>query len=415
MPAVALWCVAFLLLLRGLSSRWRANFFYAGLLTGACSILREEGYLLLASAIVALSLRKRGIYDCLPVASGFAAVVLPLWVFQYCVYGNPAGIHALGYVSNFGGHFSFSNFLLGKMSNFYVYLFKFAPSFKVKDLFYGLLFFPFICACVAGIIFRRDIGKKGLAFLPPVAVASLILTLILWLLGVPVYSSIFTQGLFPAVPFMIIPVLFAGAVLKDKHPATRFTFLSVIFYVIFACLSLNQKDMGIIWGPRHFIFIIPALIPFVFSGKEALFRKNSGVFRVSVAIIFISAFLIQIYGIYSLYVKKKASAEIVQALEKLPRPIVTDIFWLPEEAAVLFYRKNILAVGGKVKLKDAIGKIRAKGVNSFGLVLSNKFRRIKDKELAETLNSLNVTGCERLNLPDTPFLNLVMLNCSTGP
>ena len=69
--------------------------------------------------------------------------------------------------------------------------------------------------------------------------------------------------------------------------------------------------------------------------------------------------------------------EVLQQIQKRQEKVIlTDVYWLPEELASLFFRRKILWLKSDHDLNYAIHQLQANSVKDFLLVLSPRFHRI---------------------------------------
>ena len=252
-----------------------------------------------------------------------------------------------------------------------------------------------------------------LSIIPLAALASLINALILLQTPDIVFSTLFTQSLLPFMPFLVLPLSCGRKLWNLKNQALRLMIITVAAYCLMTSLALNQRDIGIIWGPRHFLFIIPALTVLTFASLK--FLPPARIIKNSIIILFISSMLIECGGLYSLYLKKESSAKIIEKLENSNTEyVVSDIFWLPEDAARLFFKKKFMMAGHSPEstLTGALKLLRAKGIKNVTIVLSKQYRKIGDKDLAEAMNSVKINSWQELKSPGPAFMSVTIFACS---
>jgi hypothetical protein len=144
-------------------------------------------------------------------------------------------------------------------------------------------------------------------------------------------DTLYTQGFVISVPF-------TAAILLAKT-RDRFLVVTIVTGLLLTPLLLNQADFGIIWGPRHFLWLIPLI---AVAAAPALRRSRASA-AITIALV-VAGIAIQIAGIRLLREKLAFSEALVQAAEASGKPIVTDVFWIPEDLAALYGRRPILLV-----------------------------------------------------------------------
>lgn len=404
--AVFFFSVAALLTINALLKKDGRSFqlFVAGLFLGLCSLFREEGYLLFAAVVLACFICMRGQRKAsLWIVPGWVALILPLWIFQYFFYGHFLGLHAAEYNSLENG--DLFSLAFGKLGNFYAYLFKGAAL---------ALFLPLFCACLKGRILKF--------LVLPVLVATCAIYCFeafgLFSGADPVVATLHTQALFLQSPFLFLLLISFRSLLDSPNRVVKFSFLLCGAYLFLACLFLNRMDIGIIWGPRHFLFLYPLFLPLAFYS----IRKNLKLFRFSmplkalalcgVAFLFFISLCVQLVGVRTLCLKKKGSRILIESLKTTePDIIVSDIFWLPEEAASIYFEKKFMSVNGQNSIEGAIRTLKDKGVDKFVLVLSKKYRRIRLDDMKKAMKSVKIISAGSVNPPGMAFMEIHILLC----
>jgi len=132
-------------------------------------------------------------------------------------------------------------------------------------------------------------------------------------------DTLYTQGFFPAIPLACAVVF---ALRRDLLIVT------IAVGVLLTPLALNQADFGIIWGTRHFLWLVPLI---VVAAAPAL--RRSRLTAAIVLLLIIAGIALQIDGIRLLRTKLQFSAALLKAATSIGKPIVTDVFWVPEDLA----------------------------------------------------------------------------------
>jgi hypothetical protein len=132
----------------------------------------------------------------------------------------------------------------------------------------------------------------------------------------------------------------------------------------------------------------------------------------SVAILFLISLGVQFFGIRTLYLKKKGSQMLIEGLDSAGSDIVlTDIFWLPEEASSIYFKKKFMSVNKRNSLESAVRALKARGVDKFVLVLSKKYRRIDLNDMKKSMASLKIISGTDLKPPGMNFMEIHILLC----
>lgn len=402
-------------ILNGQHLKWGAV--VSGVLLGASTILREEGYIILVAIVVAMSLlifRKRARVRrrlLIHVGLGWGAVMLPNAGFQYAMYGNVLGLHAAVYNSmETATLIAPWDYIWGKLTNFYVYLFRFHE----KALLNYCLVVPLALVTCYGLIIPQDaLSRKNIVFVVGVLLSAVLMVL-LFVHPNPVVNTLNTQALISGTPFLLVLVFLQREVLRASGLGSRFLGVIALVYVVATCLSLNQSDIGIIWGPRHFLALYPIAVPLVFHGLQRIAGDGkSALFRKLAIVLFIISALIQMHGVSTLFLKKNATRQLGEKIAQLDESvIVTDVFWLGEELASIFYDKKIMQVESDREMLMLIPKLAEKDIGRFAIVRSPWFHAIRDPEtLQELTKSLIVEPGGELRVPRVSLLDINIFTC----
>ena len=330
----------------------------AGVLAGVSTLFREEGYIVIASIAVALLIVRRPLREALLFQFASAVTLLPLWIVNWMIFGHPAGIHALVYESIGSG---------GKLSNFFVYLFEFT-SLRPWAI---LLAVPAILLIVLAAVPLDD--RIRVALFALAGVASCISTVSLFRTASPLHETLYLQGLFLAIPFSIAMVL----AVRELWSTQRFLLVTVLTGVVLTTLALNQADVGVVWGPRHYLWLVPLIMVLAVEAVSALIQRSAPSIRAiliaSASVLVVASFADQSFGLRILREKLRFSERMLQAVRSSPAPVViTDVFWIPEDLAAAFYEKTFIFVADDAEFGKALGE-------RFLFIGSREFRRISNR------------------------------------
>ena len=399
-PAAAFSLIAGILLLRGSPAA-------AGAMLGAGLLFREELYCVAAVFGAALLIRKeRG--NLLRFSAGFLLAALPIWLWQYLEFGHVLGVHGSLYRQNnrpaSGG--GIADELRGIVWNYYHHLFQFDVG---KTPLCGLPLIPLFLAAVAGAAPRFDSYlrlKRGLAAACFVSWAVLIP--LLWRRTAFAYTAAMTAGLLTATPFLLGFLLNWRPLLTRSPGTVRFPTLVSLLYLILVPPLLTRHDLGLIWGARHFMPIIPFMVVPAWIGWRAL-GGSRRMFLLPLA----AGAAIQLYGLYALWHVAREGDELSRLIEAAPpKTVVTDVFFLPEQTPRIFFEKTVLEVNDR-NAEALLRALRARGEKEFLLVLSPGFRRLSDPMLAKLLAAAPVVE-EPIHFrrePGSGFMELYLARC----
>lgn len=396
------------------SNKWRL--IYAGLPLGLSCVLREESYIFAASMAAALAWTGHW-RRIIPLASGCAMILIPLWALQLSLYGSPLGSHASVY-RGMEGKAGALQMLADIAENFHFYLIKFGNEGWPTTLLSILLLLAFL----AGLSCRISSTRPWIAI--SIMSACLPLSAFLSLKFIQcqdfVAATRLAQALLPGTPFLIVLLLSSGCLLNSGEPSRRLLSSLCLAYAALACLSLNRADIGVIWGPRHFLPLFPLLTPLcvlAFDGLlEACPSKSAKVVlsALAAALLILGAGL-QFYGLRLLQVKLEASSLLKTELERRAGqgPLISDVFWLPEEMGTLYHKIPMMQVGDSASLEEAVLLLRKGGVKRFTLVLSAnpQFRKIGRDDMSRSLKLMKVEPGPQVAHPEADSMRCQTFLC----
>ena len=403
----------------------RHEFMLSGLLLGSAIILREDVYVLAAAFVAAMFILKYKKANIAMACAGVAVIVLSLWSIQYAKYGHILGLHgstyyahnADGSANTAGG---ITGFMLNQLNGFYTYLLKFNSGDFNDRWYYFLLVTPFIAAVIAGCICKNPARSAGTTIILMLlaAVSSTILTVMLLNNEQPVLDTIFTVGFLTSSPLLVPLLLSVRSFFSGRLRRIKLILLTSAIYCIAIAPMLTQSDLGIIWGPRHFLYLFPLLVPLCVYAAVKLFHRTEnrrmGLITVSVLVLFfVLSLFIQTKGVSNLFLMKNNVALMNRQLEKANEIIVSDIFWLPAENPGLFFNKKFMQVNSGRDLEKFVELMRRNNVRAFTLVLAKNDRYIKltNDDLKQLLTKVYIDKPIMLDLPGTDFLSIKVVNC----
>jgi hypothetical protein len=349
----------------------------AGLAAGASVAIREEGYVFIVAVVVALL----GAAFAWRFLAGALAMLIPFWIAQQLIFGNPFGLHLFSHLG--GEHVALPARIV---RNILYFVFHFHQRWWIA----ALLALPALAAIVVGSV-RASERVRGITA-AACGLASAIGLLLLMTNDDPIVDTIFTQGLFLSLPLAAL-FLVRWRELVQRDVIARI----VAVYIVLMPLVLRANWSGIVWGPRYFLTIIPLLV--VLSLRRG---------RLALALVALSI-AIQLFGLVLLHRKVTAGAELVALLRAAPQVIVTDVYWLPEEASAIYFDKKMMQPPDDRQLLLALASLRAHGVGDFAFVTSPRYRWFSPRARA-LVESLAVRRT-RFAPRGVPLLNVDVLEC----
>lgn len=377
----------------------RRRLFWAGLLLGGSLWLRSEGYFLLIALLGALGAGRewRG---ALRVAAGWGCAALPLWIYNMLDSGYLLGVNgALYYLHNAQAQ-SLWMVVLARLGNYPYYWGSFAPDGN------GLWYLLLALALLLG-GFRRFEAARRLKM--ALAVSGLVIWCVLagrnMAAAEPVLETIFSVGLFAAQPFLLLLALNWRPGWRHGGVALRVAML----YCLVVPPLLTTSDLGIIWGPRHFLAVLPLLLAASWYAARRLRALPLFV------LLLLAAAGWQLHGYRTLTLMKENSARLTAGLREATAPVVvSDVYFLPMQTPQLLPDKEWLFVRDDAALTALLSHLKVQRVGNFSLVVSreDRYRRISNAALQKFLREVEITGPPLLiELDGTSFLNVAVFPC----
>ena len=178
--------------------------------------------------------------------------------------------------------------------------------------------------------------------------------------------------------------------------------ISLLYTLILPPL-LTSTDLGIIWGARHWLFLLPLMV------LQAWFTAKTKQLRLVLILLLQLSTAFQFHGLYTQYVMRQNSCILTDFLKKNTQDvIVTDVFFLPMQTPELFRERRWLFVKEGRELLDAVQLLRDRQ-QPFTLVRSARgnYRRIGNDILAELLKKCRIPEKpQAIKLDGTDFLNV---------
>ena len=109
-----------------------------------------------------------------------------------------------------------------------------------------------------------NIGAEGQVLLGGIAAAACVswavLIPLLWQRRMFAYTAAMTAGVFTATPFLLGFLLnWRPLITRSPSRMIRMSSLASVLYLLIVPPLLTRHDIGLIWGPRHFMPILPLM------------------------------------------------------------------------------------------------------------------------------------------------------------
>ena len=369
--------------------------FISGAVLGATLLLREEAYFFAFALTVALAYRK-DLGGAVKFLVGMAALVIPIWIWQYAEFGHVFGLHGGNYYANnrIAGGFSLRGAVRGIVWNYAHHLFRFDafPRESRWRILNFLCLIPAMLAIVAGAFTSRkyDWLKVGLGI---AAVAGWFVLVLAYLFRAPgneAYAAAMITGAIGSNPLFLPFYLNWRSACRSRSDAIRDAAVISCVYLLLVPPLMTRSDIGLIYGARHFLCIMPLML--LVSCHFARRKVPTGKFRLAVpatAGAAAGAALLLQYGSFTaLRNVATESAEFERTVGALPEAtVVTDVFFLPEQTPRLFFDKDVFQLDND-NVTALTEHLRRDGRRDFILLLSAdpRFRRVSDEQLTRLLS-----------------------------
>lgn len=364
-------------------------FFLSGAVLGAGIGLRDELALMAIAMLISLSIerRTRGIPLVL-FPAGFAAGLIPVFLFQKWAVGSAMGFHIEGYLrASRGWIFSGPLGILRERLFVSWKILAGLPSGMPMEILYAGLF---LLLCGHAMRARRENGPAGTFVCLGGAILAVVSAALL--LGSQDTIKALTEGNgFLMHGAVSIPALSGFLFRGDSPPSSLARLLRniAVLYIALTCLTTHEvSTLGIHWGPRFLLPVFPMFVILAFfslpAGNSGTVRageerarthgEGSGLHRAHVlafASLFVLSLSLQAYSLTVLEDKLATTVRIEQKLLELPEEVVvTNIWWFPQEMAPIFYEKKFFYVKTPSLFQRLRASFKERGIESFLLVTS---------------------------------------------
>lgn len=347
------------LIVWAVDARLRGKALASGLLFGMAIFLREEGYLAaLCFGASLLLFDPKSWRSHFRFALGAAIPVLALWIYNLHAYGHALGFHGSAYESGFRN----------LSEAYFLYWLQFDAWTPDRLWHLRILLIPIALLPIAG-LFKGQRGAKTALLAACLASWSI---LYFQLIRNPdlVRNAGWNIGLLSSCPLFAGTFLCARESLTEGTRVSRALSLAVLSYCVLLPPILTQSDIGVIWGPRHFLPVAPLLL---WSGLQG-FRRIGLFHGWKRALLFgacLCALLHTAAGEKALFTQARDAERASRGLEAGTSDIVlTDVFFLPEMTPELWGKRRFLYVRGDEFLPKALDALRRSGATRFDIVLS---------------------------------------------
>ena len=366
----------------------RRHIFGAGIILGLGIWFREELYIL--SGITGLlMLVSRRWKDALFLALGGIAAVLPLWLCNFFIYGHILGLHGATYALNNRTEFSFLSEVKGSFFNYYQHLLRFETLPPRTSLILSLA--GAAALLLPGWMKNEKLKLAGLAVF---TVIDAVFVRHLLNSDSPLFTCGVTMSLFFSLPLAAGFFINLRQLWNDKNQHIRFMTRAVTIFIFAVPPLLTRFDIGLTFGARHYICIMPMLMILSFRGFAQM-RSPVRIKQLFLIVLCAGGIILQYWGFSTLYRSSHHSADFEKHLAALPeKVVVTDVFFLPEQTPRIFFDKICMEVVTDEQSEILLQYLEKHHISEFILLLSSNgnFRRMGNKTLGKILTAYPV--CE---------------------
>ncbi len=384
----------------------------AGMIFGYGIWMREEMYLLGAIFGTVLFFQKR-YREMFYFFCGATASVLPLWIINFHVYNNIFGIHGIKYfVNNRPETTDWLNRCREITFNFYQQLIRFEVQTKLSAILSIIIAVTSFAVGCTGKFCKWYAAK--LAVIYSSGVIALILGGALFSAPQPLFISSRTAGLVVSFTLMIPVLANWRALLKSTHKNISLAAKTLFVFVITVPFFLNPHDIGLTWGSRHYIIIMPLLALLADYALIQILRHRQLHHTTSI-FLWLPGIIMQLWAIYVLISVSHHTAELDKYLQRMPeKTVVSDLFFLPEMTPRVPQQKIWLEITDMQRTGKLLEYLQKEDIPGFTLVLSPQYRRLPNQALAELLKHYPPTA-----QPQKYFiagsLELFIVYCAKNP
>jgi len=387
------------------------KFFIAGVIFGCGVWMREELYLLGAAAGIAMICCRQW-QMTLRFAAGAAVPVLLLWAVNQSCYGHFLGIHGQTNLQN--NRPENAVWWRDICFNYHQQLIRFDTAGKVSLWLIPLALTTAFAAGFAPKFTAWKVLKRAAMYLTGAAVIAAAIALLRS--NDPLVISGQTAGLFISFPAAVPFLMNHRALCRSKSGAISLTAITCLIFILLVPPFLNRHDIGLTWGSRHYIVIMPLLaILSFYSCKCSHWLKDDR--KYFIITLLGTGLAMQIWAAVALYQVSHRCAELENAILETPGGIVvSDLFFLPEMTPHVPQEKLFLEITDEKSTAELLHRFTAGNIREFTLVISASpdYHRLPDRALAQLLERY-----EPAELPKrhtiSPGIKVFVVKCVKKP
>jgi len=331
------------------------DLFFSAIFTAVSIYLRDEFYtlVLILMILMAIDNPKKWKFSFL-FGVMTALFLVPLWLFQWKLLGNPMGLHVTSLsLSELG----FNGYIIERWQIIQRLLLNSYKNVPVSII----INIPFLLLLI---IFPKISSKKNL-FLIVLSIIAVLSGLLFLSNYIFADNKILAMGYSNGL-FGVSPILIYGFIRIRKNSVSDYSQEKIeviiwrvilMFIATYLILCPYEHAKGLHWGCRYFLIVYPLICLQVALNfqKLKIFKHAKSVLKYIFILVLFLSFLSQIFSIKILYNRKKVITELNNTVSMRPEKIVlTNIFFKAMDLGPIFYDKKIFLV--KTSQKNSLLK-----------------------------------------------------------
>lgn len=373
------------------------KFLAGGIILGLGLFLREELYFLGAAAGAVLLFQKQW-KALLCLSGGFICGMIPVWLVQYLLTGHVLGFHGANYYLNNRTGFDLKEEIAGVFWNYYHHLFRFETA---RYLLIPVIFMLLTALC------RRDdkVRQVRLLIISGAGVLFLCGAVKFMTSSGLCYASTVNAGFISTLPLCWLFWCCWKDMLFSGPWKNRFLAGVVIAYTLLVPPLMTRHDVGLFWGARHFLFIMPFAV--YLSLKALKFMPQRKYLLCALAAL---SLFWQFCGFSALsQVSEESSAFTRSVLAYSPQIVASDVFFLPEQAPELFFERTFCGISGEKQLDELVKYMKKNKIKDFVFISSPRRTQLGRKAVQKLERMTVVKNFSRFQSGSSGFMDMVIM------
>ena len=186
----------------------------------------------------------------------------------------------------------------------------------------------------------------------------------------------------------------------------------VAIYIVAVPPLLTRFDIGLTFGARHYMCIMPLLMLMSFRGFARM-QCDIKLKQLLLIVLTVIGVTLQYYGFKTLFLSSHTSAGFEKMIQSHPaKVVISDIFFLPEQAPEIYFNKLCLEVISLEQAAVVLDYLEKNQITEFILILgqNNNFRRMDNTVLKMLLEKYPLCSAPA-TLDAAPGMPLFIAHC----